>query len=282
VANNVQGDIITMTNPKRESPKTFADVIIRVQNDLTLSATKRRDCVSALKSLARMLDLDPSQIPANTDWLRQRLKLFHPKQARISDKRYANIRSCVTFALRHTGAGTKRAGWLPPMSPDWEHLYKRAGNNKSRYKLSRLFRWCTSENVAPRDLNDKHIDAFEGMLVGETLTKDPHKSVRNAVNQWNRYSSEIVGWPSVKLGPRRKREPWTFPLEQFPDSFQADVEAWFTRCATEDLFDEDAPIRPMRPATVKHRRVQIRCAASARCRRISIANWNCSSNPARS
>ena len=116
VANSVQGGIITRNDPKRDSPVNCTDVINLIQSDLSLSATKRRDCVSALKSLARMLDLDPSQVPANTDWLRQRLKSFHPKQARISDKRYANIRSCVTFALRHTGAGTKRAGWLSPMS----------------------------------------------------------------------------------------------------------------------------------------------------------------------
>lgn len=252
-----------MTIPKQDSPETFADVISRVQSDLTLSATKRRDCVSALKSLARMLDLEPPQIPANTDWLRQRLKSFHPKKARISNKRYANIKSSVTFALRHTGAGTKRASWLPPMSSEWEHLYERAGNDVSRYKLSRLFRWCTLENITPNDLSDKHIDAFEAMLVDETLTKDPHKSVRNAVNQWNRYGRELAGWPSVKLSPRRKREPWTFPLEHFPDSFRADVEAWFTRCTTDNLFDEDAPIRPMRPATVIHRRTQVRSAASA-------------------
>lgn len=252
-----------MTVPKQDSPETFTDVINRIQSDLTLSPTNRRDCVSDLKSLARMLDLDPSQIPANTDWLRQRLKLFHPKKARISSKRYANIKSSVTFALRHTGAGTKRAGWLPPMSSEWGQLYERAGDDVSRYKLSRLFRWCSSEHIAPKDLSDKHIDAFEAMLVGETLTKDPHKSVRNAVNQWNRYGRELEGWPSTKLSPMNKRERWTFPLENFPDSFRVDVEAWFTRSTIDDIFDEDAPIRPMRPATVKHRRTQIRCAASA-------------------
>jgi len=194
-----------MANPEQDSPEQFTDVINRIQNDLTLSATKRRDCVSALKSLARMLGLDPSQIPANTDWLRQRLRSFHPKQARISDKRYANIKSCVTFALRHTGAGTKRAGWLPPMSPEWKYLFERAGTDKSRYKLSRLFRWCASEHIAPNELSDKHIDTFEAMLVAETLTKDPHKSVRNAVNQWNRYGRNLADWPTVRLSPRRKR-----------------------------------------------------------------------------
>jgi hypothetical protein len=243
-------------NSREEAPRSFQDVVLLLEADQTLTPTGRRDMISALRSMARMIKRPLDQTPANTDWLRQRLNQLHPTQIGISAKRFSNIKSAALAALRRTGAKTKRRDWLDPMSPDWSTLFEAVPNKLDRYKLSRLFRWATTEGLAPRHLNDAAIADFTEMLVSETFVKDPHKIVRQAVNLWNKMSGAIPGWPQSELARPLKRAPWTFPLAAFPESFQADVDRWCARLTLDDLFAEDAPIRPCRPATIKHRRMQ--------------------------
>jgi integrase len=49
----------------------------------------------------------------------------------------------------------------------------------------------------------------------------------------------------------------------FPASFAADIECWKHRVADPDPFDDDAPARALRPATVEHRVFEFRMLASA-------------------
>ena len=90
-----------------ETVQTFADVIAFLYQDSSVPESRRRYELSALRSMARLLGKEPADIPANTAWLRQRLKQFHPRQAGISNKRFANIKSAVVSALRRAGAGRR-------------------------------------------------------------------------------------------------------------------------------------------------------------------------------
>lgn len=61
---------------------------------------------------------------------------------------------------------------------------------------------------------------------------------------------QVAGWPGVILSSPFKEEPFSLPLSAFPPSFQADVECWRQRLLDPDLFDPDAPAKPLRPVTV--------------------------------
>lgn len=258
--------IVTMTNStlrQHDAPRTFADVIDLLSQDGALSASRRRDEISALRSLARMFDKDPVDVPANTAWLRQRLKQFHPKQVGVSAKRFSNIKSSVLSAMRRTGAGTKRTEWLDALTPEWKVLFDPIPVREDRYKLSRFFRWCSRSGIRPIEVDNETVTAFEAMLVSETLVKEPNKIVRQAVLVWNKCQGVIQGWPGITLERVSKRQPWTFPLSTFPQRFQDDAEHWCSRLGMSDLFDDEVPARACRPATIDHRRFQIRMMASA-------------------
>ena len=261
-----QEGVITMTKTSKidpSAPRTFADVIELIQKVDGLSKSRRRDLISALRSMAKFFDLRPEEVPANTYWLRQRLRQFHPKQADISDKYFANIKSAVLAALKLSGANNSQTAWQPPMNEAFKGLYDQIPDPLLGYKLSRLFRWCSHKNLSPDQLTDGIIEQFEEMIVNETFHKNPAKVVRDAVLTWNKMRDRIDGWPDITLYRAPSRIPWTFALELFPDSFQREVDAWCDRLAMTDLFDEDAPVRANRPATIKHRRFQIRMTASA-------------------
>jgi len=246
-----------------ETVQTFADVIAFLYQDSSVPESRRRDELSALRSMARLLGKEPADIPANTAWLRQRLKQFHPRQAGISNKRFANIKSAVVSALRRAGAGRRLEQAKGEMSGSWLALYQKVPDRNDGYKLSRFLRWLSAQDIGSADVTQDHLDHFAKMLADETLVKDPHKNIRSLVGAWNRQGEIIADWPRITLQHDSRRSSWTIPLEQFPAAFQADVDAWKQKLAVDDLFDEDAPTKPLRPATIKHRSFQIRMMASA-------------------
>ena len=247
-----------------ETPNpTFADVILAIEAMSDLRPRQRRDLISALRSMARFIDRDPDLVPANTEWLRQRLRQLHTRQLRVSEKRFQNVKSSVMSALRMTVLNNKRLSAFPEMSAAFQKLYEAIPDRMLSYKLSRLFRFCSAHDLSPDDVDDVIITAFEADLISETLHKDPGKVAREAVLTWNKMIDRVPSWPSRRLTRIRKRIPWTYPLENFPASFVEDVDQWCARLSHEDLFDEDAPIRPCRPITVTFRRFQIRMMASA-------------------
>src|SRR6185312_1962438 len=75
------------------SAVTIADVIARIRADEALSPRRRDDLCSALRTMTRALDLDPSALPADPRTLRQKLSQLSPAAAGVSARRWKNIRS---------------------------------------------------------------------------------------------------------------------------------------------------------------------------------------------
>ncbi len=251
--------------PVTAAPRvTFADVLDRIASDTGLPATRRRDLCSSIRCLLRLLELDPARVPAAAAALRQKLRHLHPAQAEISKKRLANMKADVTFALRHLGltGSTLRNG--KGLDPAWQRLWAAIADDQVRWKLSRLFRFCSSLGIDPGAVDDSTVDRLFQALQEESLLTDPQSTIKATVYAWNRCHGEVPGWPRQRLTRiSTESTAWTFPLDQFPKSFQADVERWLCRLKGEDRLAEDAVPRPLRPATIKHRAFQVRMFASA-------------------
>jgi site-specific recombinase XerD len=241
------------------------DSVIAQLSDMDcLAATKRRDLKSALNSMARMIGRSPAEIPANINWLYVRVRKINAAQHNITKKRLANIKSDALKALALTGCSRKRSDWLAPVSPGWSDLLGRIRNKHDLWKLTQLAQFCSALSVEPQALTDEHPRAMLATLIAESFVNRPEHVVVNAIKTWNRLKDEVHHWPDVALSPLpRKKEPWTFPIETFPKSFQSDVNVWLERLRNPDLFDASGPSKPLRPPTIAHRRFQIQEAASA-------------------
>ena len=257
------------TNPfMTKESITFADVMTRISSDTALSTTKRRDVVSSIRCLMRLLDLEPTRTPATLPALHLNLRGLHPAQAGISKKRFANIKADVAFALRHLGltGSTLRNG--KGLGPPWQALWESIEDDQTRWKLSRLFRFCSSLRIDPVNVDDATIERLHRALVEESFVTDPEATVRQTIYAWNRAHIEVSEWPHQRLNRRPSRhEGWTFPLDTFPAAFQKDVDEWIRRLRGEDPLADDAVPKPLRPVTIKHRAFQIRMFASALVRR---------------
>src|SRR5262249_42524526 len=111
----------------------------------------------------------------------------------------------------------------------------------------------------------------DGVLVGFRDYLTAHTPVDKATDRhraccrlWNEAGQRVTDWPGQAVSlpdyrPPRRR----LALEDLPASFTSDLEAYLARRADPDLFDPDAPKRPLKPRTLRLRSEQIRLAAAA-------------------
>ncbi len=250
-----------------EGIPSLADVLAQLETVEGLSPTRRRDLRSALTSIARLIGRRAEEVPANLNWLRIRVRRIHPAAHDLSKKRWSNIRSDALKALEVTGCSRMRADWLCPPSPAWQALLDRIADKHDLWKLTQLAQYCSALGIEPEDVRDAHIRGLTETLVRESFVNRPEHVAVNAVKTWNRLRREVPGWPDIVLTAPRKREPWTFKLATFPESFQGDVAGWLDHLADPDPLSDTGPVKPLRPTTIEHRRFQIQTMASALVRR---------------
>ncbi len=247
-----------------EDTPTMGGILTEIDNITDLSDTRRRDLKSDVRSLCRLLGKHPSKVPANINWLHVRVRRIVPAAHDISKKRLSNIKSGVLKALALTGCSRERSDWLRPPSSSWQNLLSNITDKHDLWKLTQFAQYCTAIDIEPCQVTDLHILGLLKILTEESFTNKPDQVVVNAVKTWNRLRAEIDDWPNINLShPPRKKEPWTIPLKQFPSSFQEDVVRWLHRLSNPDPLDASGPMKPLRPATIKHRRHQIQQMASA-------------------
>ncbi len=247
---------------------SFAEVLDRIPSDMELTAARRRDLASSIRCLMRLLELDPDKTPANLGALRARMKALHPAQAGISAKRLANIKADTSFALRYLGIIDAPRRKAAPLPPPWSALWSAIEDDQTRWKLSRLCRYCAALDIPPENVDDSVIEQLEAALIEESFVKDPGQTIDATIYAWNRASGNVPGWPPRRLARRpSRRTGWTLPVDAFPQSFQDDLDRWIRRLRGDDPFADDAPPRPLRPSTLNHRIFQIRMFASALVRR---------------
>jgi integrase len=242
---------------------SFADLMAQLQNDSTLPPSRCRDLRSGLSSMAKILNLNTAAIPADATWLRQRLKGFHPAQAHMTTERFADIKSYVMAALRHYGLAQKLGPSKQVVAPAWEPLWAML-DDRARWPLSRFFRFCTANAIAPAVVNDTVLEQYRQHLESQTMADDPHYLTRRTIKIWNQCSEKISGWPPQQLSqlpPRNKG--WTLSFATFPESLQKDVQNWRARVKGTDPLADDAVDWPLDETTVQTRLFHIRMMASA-------------------
>ncbi len=241
---------------------TLADLKARVEaaDD---SPTTRRDMLSALNRVEGLFEKSLAKIPATPRHVRELFSAKTPAALGVTEKTLANIRANVSRALRTHGDPplplTRR---IPPNS-DWRSLLDKVDDAHWRQGLYRLACFCTVMSIRPDQLDGAVLMGLHEALEAEEIVKRPKDLVSNTISSWNRCRRDIPEWPNIVLSSPFKKQPWTLPLDEFPDSFQSDVATWERRVTVIDPLDFDGPSRPLSAATIEHRIREFRMFASA-------------------
>src|SRR5262245_57053158 len=89
--------------PRPATPVTVAGLLAALERHDKLSATRRRDLMSAVKRVAILLRDEPAAIPLDLAALSARLAAVNPVAAGLSPKTFANVRSNFLAAAKASG-----------------------------------------------------------------------------------------------------------------------------------------------------------------------------------
>lgn len=241
------------------SRATLADVISAV-SQANLSDLQRRDQISAVRTVARLLGTSPEAILLDIPMLRKRLEALSPETAGVSPGRWANIRSLFGRALSQARP-LQPSRSLAPMLPAWEVLLQSLDRNQAT-RLKPFLRHLSAQGVEPTTVTLADLEAYGEAVLNNRLRHHPERTWDGLIWVWNACARDVPGWPAVQIPRTTRRETYVLPWSHFPAALKADVDAFLIWRGELNLAD-DAPARPARAGTLKHREYQLRVAASA-------------------
>ena len=248
-----------MTDPTADTNR-FADLTVislatlkeRVEADQSVELLRRREICSAITTVAKWLNIPPEMIPAAMSYLRPRLSGLHPIQLGVSERRIQNVRSLLLSAFRIAGISTKLAPYMAKMSPAWQQLWNLLEDDTyGRTELSRLFRYCSVNGVAPSKVSDAISADFLAALETESLIKKPKVRHQSVCRVWNRLADDHAasGWPQIELSvPKYDDRLYSIDLSLVSDTIKDDLEGYLSHLGGADLFG--SMVKPFRPKSV--------------------------------
>src|SRR5262245_16434085 len=250
--------------PMTAQPLTLQDVIDGLNANPTLSATRRRDLRSAVTCFAALTDSTPAFVLLDLAAIRAVLDLMVPIQAKVSEKRWANLRSDLSAAIAASGLRPILKTATVALSDRWASLLNKAKDRRLRDGLSRFARWASERQIAPQDVDRAVVDRFITDLETASLVRKIADLSQTIVRSWNGLVRTV---PEQGLRPipviRRVNGPERFPWQDLPASFRQDVDDYLTWASAPDPLDENARPTPLAPATRRLRRDHVHSAVTA-------------------
>src|SRR5918995_2460978 len=203
---------------------TLADVAEHVSRS-SLSETRRRDCLSALRRVAHLLDQDPFAIPADVAHLRERLAGLNPASFGLSAHTWSNLRSNLFRAIEASGLQPVLRTAKTPLAEPWRDLYTRIPDRRLREGLSRFARFCSLNGLAPEQVDRGVLQAFAEAVRSSTFARKAAMLERDIATLWNRLIDRGIADGLTRLDlPDRRPAPKRVPWQDLPASFRSDVD----------------------------------------------------------
>ena len=164
--------------PPPATPATLQTVLDRLAGEKALSDSRKRDLRSGILSFAKLKGQPPAAIPLDLADLRATLDGMVAASAKVTPKRWANLRSDLARAIAASGLRPmlKTRGLRPNQA--WTRILKPA-DKRIRHGLSRFARWASLRRIAPEAVDDSTIARF----VAELDSRTPHQESSEPARQ---------------------------------------------------------------------------------------------------
>jgi len=240
---------------------TLQDVVDRLLANPALSETRKRDLRSALSVFAKVMGQPLSAIPLDLAAIRNKLDGVAPAQAKVSSKRWANLRSDLSAAITASGLiDMLKSAEVEPAS-SWAALL-RGRPAAIAHGLSRFARWATLRQIEPSGVNDEVMERFFAELDTNSLVRNLRAQRRTVAINWNKLAGAAADLQTIEV-PSHRLPSGRVSWDRLPTSLRKEVDEYLVWCRVPDPLDESARARALAPETVRLRRDHIHLAASA-------------------
>jgi integrase len=256
----------TAAIPQSAMPVTLKDVVDRLTANPDLSDTRKRDLRSAIVIYGKLKGEALSAIPLDLAAMRSTLDGMVPAQAKVSRKRWSNLRSDLAAALDASGLQPMLKTAYVTFDCSWAALLSPVQDKAVTNGLSRLARWATVRQISPAAVDDAILEQFFSELEATSLVRNLRGQRRSVAKAWNRLAAlsadqALRGVQVPSNRPPSTRVPWL----ELPASFRDEVEKYLVWCSVPDPLDDEARARALAPVSVRLRHDHIHLAASAAC-----------------
>src|SRR5262249_11808208 len=127
-----------------------------------------------------------------------------------------------------------------------------------RWRLSSFMRFCSASGITPAEVDEVFVKRFKAYRA-QSGTPTDDASGRRLTRAWNLNVGKIQGWPARRLTepPVKPKVLWT----QFPEGLRRDVDRYLQGLTQVRRSRSGRRIRPLKPSTIKARRVELAAAA---------------------
>lgn len=267
--------------PADQPLPTLADAR-RMLDQWDLSPHRHKNLASDITVLARICGLPENGIELSCPNMNRLLFARHPAASGFTPQRFGKLCSSARFIMRRMELHAPELPGYPALSDPWKALHDiippadpGATVNYRQAALVSFMAFCSHSGIEPDKVSPETLDAFETYLTTHTICDDAAARARRIASNWNRARKAFSpAWPAIELQRKGMQRHYTFPLTQYPQLFQDDVETFLDRLADgeeDEVYDDDvATVQdrrfsrgPLRPRTIEGHRDQIRRAATA-------------------
>jgi hypothetical protein len=241
------------------SMPNLADVIVRLEQDTSLSPKRLRDLKSEVIRICKLTGSDPRITPASLRDMRPLINAVLPAKFSLTPKTWGNVRANFRAAVVHAAPRAPRQ-----LHAEWEPLRAKLSEKRLRAGLSRFIGFCENNAISPPAVSNEVADRFRGYLEDDANVPSPNDCHRVTCCVWNKAAETVPGWPQTRLAlPDHRRPRQSLPLSSFPASLQGELADYLSSLGAGDIFAKDAPRKPLRPSTVRQRAIELGLALSA-------------------
>ena len=247
------------------SSSGLADVLALLPR-MRVSKQVRSNMASGIRTLCRVLDRRPEDIPIYAPTLRNLTRNASPGAISLSPSRWRNVRSDVNRAIHLSGLSVDRSPELVPLTDAWGAVALKAPDATRRSVLRRFGRFCSSLQATPGKVDNDFVDRFFVYLDHNQLSKTPERTVKDVIRIWNCF---VAVDPSGRFTPLRGRttnKNYAFPWKELPDALFADARAFKEKSLNPSYFDNEGTRKPVQPSTAAQRDRMLRRLAAAEMR----------------
>jgi len=240
---------------------TLQAVVDRLLTNPSLTETRKRDLRSAVMVFAKVVGQPPSAIPFDLAAIRNRLDAMVPAQAKVTSKRWANVRSDLSAAITASGLVDIIKTSDVKLDSGWAALLR--GKDKAIANgLSRFARWATLRGIRTTEVDNEVMERYFGELETNSLVRNLRGQRRSVAINWNKLVDASTNLKHVQV-PSHRPPSRRISRDKLPAPFRKDVEKYLVWCRVPDPLEEAARARALEPATVRLRRDHIHLTVSA-------------------